>query len=108
MGDRTKLELEHVALVSSHWANFGPGAVGVGWELGLLGMARYLAAPELRIDPATGAAWPTTPEGKDFVRASTTGWGEAAIAAGESAEQARQAAENTRKFYTGEASPGST
>ena len=29
---------------TTRWAEFGPGAVGVGWELGLLGLAGYLGA----------------------------------------------------------------
>jgi hypothetical protein len=35
------------------------------------------------MDPAEGAAWPTTPEGKSFVRTSSAGWGEADIKARE-------------------------
>jgi len=101
----TRFELEHVAIVGAHWGNFGAGAVGVGWELGLLGLATHLRDPGAAIDPATGAAWPTTPAGKDFVRASTTGWGHADVAAGDPPEAARDRAERTRQFYTGEASP---
>lgn len=104
-GEGTRLELEHVAPIDPHWDNFGPGAVGVGWELGLLGLATHIANPGVAIDPATGAAWPTTPQGREFVRASTSGWGNADIAAGEAPDKARAAAENTRKFYTGEMSP---
>lgn len=98
----TRFELEHVAEVGAHWDKFGPSAVGTGWELGFLGLAGHLADPSAAMDPATGAAWPTTPKGKAFVRASTTGWGEAEIVAGETAETARDRAEQTRKFYTGE------
>jgi uncharacterized protein YndB with AHSA1/START domain len=98
----TRFELEHVAEVGAHWDSFGPGAVGTGWELGFLGLAAHVADPATAIDPATGATWPTTPEGKAFVRMSTTGWGEADIAAGEGAEAARDRAERTRQFYTGE------
>jgi uncharacterized protein YndB with AHSA1/START domain len=103
-GDGMRLELEHVAPIDPHWDQFGPGAVGVGWELGLMGLARHLAEPAAVLDPATGAAWPATPEGKDFVRAVSTGWGEAAVTAGEDATAARASAERTRQFYTGEAS----
>ncbi len=104
-GAGTRLELEHVAPVDPHWANFGPGAVGVGWELGLAGLSLHIANPGAAVDPAEGAMWPTTPAGKAFVATSSEGWGEADIAAGEDAAAARTAAENTRKFYTGEATP---
>ncbi len=33
----TRFELEHIAHVDDErWAEFGPGAVGVGWDTGLL------------------------------------------------------------------------
>lgn len=104
-GNRTRLELEHVAITDPNLPPFGPGAVGVGWELGLSGLAWHVAEPTASIDPATGAAWPTTPEGKEFVRTSSTGWGEADIAAGENPAKARAGAEMTRQFYTGEVTP---
>ncbi len=105
MGSSTKLELEHVALIDPKLPPFGPGAVGVGWELGLMGLAHHVADPAAHIDPAEGMAWPTTPEGKAFVRTSSTGWGEADIAAGEDPAAARAGAEMTRQFYTGEMPP---
>ena len=104
-GQGTRLELEHVAIVDPNLPPFGPGAVGVGWELGLGGLSLHIAEPAGVIDPAEGAAWPTTPAGKDFVRTSSTGWGEADIAAGEDPARARAGAEMTRQFYTGEAPP---
>jgi len=107
-GAGTRLQLEHVAPVDPRWGQFGPGAVGVGWELGLGGLALHIAAPGSHIDPAEGASWPLTPQGKEFVRRSTTGWGEADIAAGEDPTAARAAAETTRRFYTGEAAPAAT
>lgn len=103
-GDGTRLELEHVALVDPKFPPFGPGAVGVGWELGLMGLAVHVATDGAAIDPKQGAAWPTTQAGKDFVRTASTGWGDADIAAGENPDTARAGAEMTRQFYTGEAS----
>ncbi|MDE0280427.1 MAG: SRPBCC domain-containing protein [Gammaproteobacteria bacterium] len=32
----SRLAITHTTLVSDHWHKFGPGAVGVGWEMGLL------------------------------------------------------------------------
>ena len=42
---RARLALTHTALLSDHWTEFGPGAVGVGWEMGLLGMELHLTRP---------------------------------------------------------------
>ena len=58
VGDgRTRFELSHIAPGDDeHWAQYGPGAVGVGWELALLGLARHIASG-VALDPAAGAAW---------------------------------------------------
>src|SRR5262245_59851375 len=56
--DGTTLELAHEAHVDPEFAKqFGPGAVGVGWDLGLLGLGLHIesGAP---VDPAEGAAFP--------------------------------------------------
>jgi uncharacterized protein YndB with AHSA1/START domain len=107
-GPGTRLTLEHVAIIDPNFPPFGPGAVGVGWELGLLGLSLHLAQPSVRVDPAEGAEWPLTPAGKDFVRIASAGWGEADIAAGENPAKARAGAEMTRQFYTGEMPPPKT
>ena len=70
-----------------------------------MGLAWHIADSATAIDPAEAAAWPTTVEGKDFVRTSSTGWGEADIAAGEDPARARAGAEMTRQFYAGEMQP---
>jgi len=102
--DKTRLTLVHTAHVSDHWKKFGPGAVGVGWELGLLGLALYLASPDAaKIDEAAFAA---SPEGKAMMRGSANAWGEAHIANGGDAEAARAAAKATGDFYTGETQAG--
>jgi uncharacterized protein YndB with AHSA1/START domain len=105
MGERTKLKLEHVALVDPNFPPFGPGAVGVGWDLGLMGLARHLTVPDKVFPPEKAAGWAVSPEGKEFVRTSSTGWGEADIKAGEEPAKARAGAEMTRQFYTGELQP---
>ena len=48
------------------WAQFGPGAVGVGWELGLLGLSLYLASGSA-VEPAQFATWSASDEGKQFI-----------------------------------------
>lgn len=104
-GDGTRLELRHTAHIDPHWDMFGPGAVGVGWDLGFMGLARHLAEPSAEKPQEAEEAWMASPEAKDFVRAASDGWGRAAIAAGEAREPAIAAAEATRKFYTGESPP---
>ncbi|MYE80705.1 MAG: SRPBCC family protein [Gammaproteobacteria bacterium] len=97
---RARLALTHTALLSDHWTEFGPGAVGVGWEMGLLGMELHLTRPnEPKIDEQT---FHLTPEGKALHIGSSEAWGEAAIASGADPEAARAAARRTTAFYTGE------
>lgn len=104
-GDGTRLELQHIAHIDPHWDMFGPGAVGVGWDLGFMGLARHLAEPDAAVAKEAEEGWFATDEAKAFIRSCSDGWGEAAIRAGENRDHALAAAEATRKFYTGEAPP---
>ena len=98
--DRARLTLTHTAHLSDHWDTYGPGAVGVGWEMGFLGLALHLAQPD----------WPkpdimefaTSPDGKAFITGSSEGWRRAAVAAGTDPDTAAAAARQTTAFYTGE------
>lgn len=102
-GPRARLVLTHTALLTDHWHEFGPGAVGVGWELGLLGMELHLTRPnEPKIDEET---FHTTPEGKALLTGSSEAWGRAAVAVGTDPEAATAAANRTTAFYTGDAAP---
>jgi uncharacterized protein YndB with AHSA1/START domain len=106
--DRTRLELEHVAHVDDKfWDQFGPGAVGVGWELALMGLGKHLETGAA-LDRQAGMAWPTTPDGKVFVRGSSEGWGRASIAAGTDPAAAQASAARTTAFYTGESAPSAS
>jgi uncharacterized protein YndB with AHSA1/START domain len=96
----TTLELVHEAHVDPDlWAQFGPGAVGLGWDLGLYGLGLHLASGAT-VDPAEAAAWPSSPEGSQFVRLASEGWAQAAIGDGDDPEQARAAAERIAEMYT--------
>jgi uncharacterized protein YndB with AHSA1/START domain len=98
---RTRLRLDHIARVDDERAlEYGPGAVGVGWDLGLLGLTLHLATRE-RVDPTEFAAWSASDAGKQFMSLSSEGWCEASIAAGTDPTQARAAARRTTAFYTG-------
>ena len=104
-GDGTRLELEHVAHVDPHWQQFGPGAVGVGWDLGFMGLARHLAEPDADLPQEAVEGWFESAEAKDFISGTAKRWGDADITAGESHNDALARAENTRKFYSGEVPP---
>ena len=96
-----KLELEHIAHVGDdRWDQFGPGAVGVGWELALMGLAEHLAT-HAPVDRAAFEAWSTSDEGKQLIGRSSDAWGRASIAAGTDEAAARAAADRTTAFYTG-------
>jgi len=52
----TRLELQHVAHVPDEmWEQFGPGAVGAGWDSGLFGLTLHLATG-FSADPAESMA----------------------------------------------------
>ncbi|MEV4200401.1 SRPBCC family protein [Micromonospora globbae] len=101
-GDRTRFELEHVAHVDDDmWAQFGPGAVGVGWDGALLGLASHFASDGAGIRPEDAEAWMASEEGRRFMALASERWGEASIAAGTDPDAARAAAERCTQFYTG-------
>ncbi|MGE5288129.1 MAG: SRPBCC family protein [Micromonosporaceae bacterium] len=97
----TRLEIEHIAHVDDErWAEFGPGAVGVGWDMGLMGLAIHLSSGKA-VDPKETAAWSASEDGKRFMSLSSEWWCEANIAAGADEASARAAAERTTTAYTG-------
>jgi uncharacterized protein YndB with AHSA1/START domain len=99
---RIQLDLEHLAPVTSMWAEFGPGAVGVGWDLILLGLALHLSGGE-QMDPQQGAIWVASDDGRQFIGLSSDSWCRASVDAGTSRDEAEAAAERTLAFYTGSA-----
>ena len=95
-----QLSLTHTALLSPFWDQYGPGAVGVGWEMGFLGLALHLTQPDWQ--KPDEMAFATSPDGKAFITGSSDGWAQASIAAGTETESANAAARITTAFYTGE------
>jgi uncharacterized protein YndB with AHSA1/START domain len=96
--DETELELRHTSVVDPDWwAKFGPGAVGVGWDIALLSLRGYLAG-EPRMDEA---AWTASAEGTAYITGSGEAWGRAQQAAEGDAAAAELSARNTIAFYTG-------
>ncbi len=101
----TRFELEHTApLDPERWMQFGPGAVGVGWDLALPGLGKHLATGA-SVNPSEAAAWTMSEEGKQFMALSSEAWRDASIAAGTDPEMARAAAARTTAFYTGAPDP---
>lgn len=98
--DGAQLELRHIAPLSDFWTQFGPGAVGIGWDLGLLGLSLYLSSGEA-FDRADAEQATMSPEGVQFMTRSSVAWREAAIVAGEDPAWAQEAAARTTAFYTG-------
>lgn len=98
--ERTRFQLEHVAHVTDElWAQFGPGAVGVGWDSLLLGLAlHHTGAPGM--DRAEAATWSVSDEGRRFMTGSSDCWYEAAVAGGDDPQAARAAADRTTEAYT--------
>lgn len=104
--ERTRFELEHIAHVDDErWAQFGPGAVGVGWDLAVMGLATHLSSGAA-VDPAEAEAWATSEEGIRFITLSSEGWYAASVASGEEEQAAREAADRTTAFYTGAGEQG--
>ena len=78
----TKLELEHVAFEDAHWGRFGPGAVGVGWDLSFMGLARHLAEPGEAHPAEAAEGWFASDEAKRLIRTTSDAWGAADIEGG--------------------------
>lgn len=97
---QTLFELEHVAVVSEDfWDQFGPGAVGVGWDLMALGLGMHLAGGGLSKEEAE--LWQASPEAKEFMTRSGEQWGAAYAASGADSETVTATTTATIGFYTG-------
>ena len=113
-GDGARLELEHTAVIDpsnrqqqEFWEQYGPGATGVGWDLGFVGLGKHLASGA-SVDPKESEAWSMSPEGAAFIGECSRLWGEANIAGGTPREAAEAAAARTTAFYTGQPDPTAT
>lgn len=96
---RTRFTLEHTAHPDEHWDTYGPGALGIGWDSGFLGLAGHFggsAAPS----PADALAWMASEDGKRFMTASGERWYDADVAAGTDPATARARADRSNAAYT--------
>ncbi len=104
-GGGTRLTLQHLMgkdeESEAHWRKYGPGATGVGWELGFLGLGQYLKSGEAVIESDTNI-WTASAAGKAFVTNCAEAWGEAHIESGEDPGVAKAMAAETAAFYCGQ------
>jgi uncharacterized protein YndB with AHSA1/START domain len=101
---QARLTLEHTAIIEDHWTQFGPGAVGIGWDLAIAGLERYLASGA-SVDHATAEAWMVSSEGKAFMSESGERWRAAHVASGVDPASAKERSDRTIAFYRGEMPP---
>ena len=99
---RAEVRLEHLArFAAEFWEEFGPGAVGIGWDMALYGLDEHFS-PVPAVVPGNAETWMASEEGRSFTRRSSAAWCEASIALGTDPEAARAAADRVTAFYTGE------
>lgn len=107
-GGSTRLTLHHIAPLDDKseefWDRFGPGAVGVGWDLSLMGLAWHIETGESN-ERFAEETWALSDEGKSFATRSSDGWTAASIAYGTAEEAANRAGASTTAFYTGAEAP---
>jgi uncharacterized protein YndB with AHSA1/START domain len=97
---RTRFALQHTGGANDQrWAEFGPGAVGVGWDMGLIGLTIHLESGAA-VDPREIAAWTASADGKRFMTLSSERWRDANVAAGADPTAAGIAASRTTMAYT--------
>ena len=99
--EQSRFELRHIAHVDDHWEQFGPGAVGMGYDGALVGLAIHLSTGEA-VDPSFGQRWMASEDGRQFMKLSSEAWYEANVAGGAGTEWARSAADRCLAAYLGE------
>ena len=95
-GATTELDLEHVAVVPPEfWDEYGPGAVGVGWDLSLIGLGAHLDGIHL----GTPDEMDRDPDVRAAMTASSDAWGVAYAATGTPPETVARVVAATTEFY---------
>jgi uncharacterized protein YndB with AHSA1/START domain len=102
---QARMTLEHTAFVEDHWNLYGPGAVGIGWDLSLMGLYLHLLSGQA-VDAAEFAVWSASAAGKSFVTESGEAWRAAHVASGEDPASAKERSDRTIGFYGGEPPAG--
>ena len=103
VADRATFTLAHTVPVDDHWTQFGPGAVGVGWDMAVgMGLSAFLASGGETVDRAAVEAWTTSDDGRQFVIRSSDAWRDAHLAAALGpVEEAVGQGDRTAAAYTG-------
>jgi uncharacterized protein YndB with AHSA1/START domain len=100
--DQGRLVIEHITHGDDDtWRDFGPGAVGIGWDSILLGLAIHLGTGE-SIDPSFGQEWTRTEDGRRFLTLSGEAWYAASVASNADPATARALTDRCIKAYLGE------
>ncbi len=89
-GAECELVLRHIAPDDEHWATYGPGAVGVGWEAALAALSASIEGDD---PPRDHELMPA------FMRRSASAWGAAHQASGAAPDLARETSARTSAFY---------
>jgi uncharacterized protein YndB with AHSA1/START domain len=92
----TEFVLQHIVPDDDRWAQYGPGAVGVGWDLAVAALAHHLVGDDHPDADQMGPA---------LMRESAASWGAAHEAAGTTPAAARNAAARTSNFYVPDQPP---
>ena len=100
-GDRARFELDHIAHIDDHWEQFGPGAVGMGYDGALVGLAIHVSTGQV-VEQSWGQEWVASTDGRRFTRESGEAWFAANVASGADPEWARAAADRCIAAYLGE------
>jgi len=99
-GDGARLDLTHVFHPDDeHWPRYGPAATGIGWDLGLVGLAWHL--DDGGTPHGESEEWAASPEGVAFLTAVGEAWVPVTIDAGLDPDDAQARADRTIAFFTG-------
>lgn len=100
-GSSARLTLVHTADVDPDWWDrYGPGSVGIGWDLGLLGLAEHLTTGGSV--PLESTSWVRSEDARLFVAGSSRRWADRSVAAGTPLEVARAAESRSTAFHLGD------
>ncbi|MDD7921008.1 SRPBCC family protein [Actinomycetospora callitridis] len=99
-GDGARLDLTHVFHPDDeHWPRYGPAATGIGWDLGLVGLAWHLG--DGGTPHGESEEWAASPEGVAFLTAVGAAWVPVTVDAGLDPDDAKARADRTVAFFTG-------
>ncbi len=102
--DATEVVLRHTVPNDDAWTQYGPGAVGVAWDLHMVALANFVVGNDL----PKGEEFMADPRMPDVMRHSAALRGVAHEAGGASAEAARDAAARSSAFYAPQGQPKPT